>query len=110
MAGMATGFADDAATGQGMVVFNTGTARDDVFNIMANAGGPPHGITLNGAPNESIYKGILLFQDPTAAGGTHKEATRVNASAFHSGRGHVVTHGDDLHQSGEGPRAATISS
>jgi hypothetical protein len=73
-AGMATGFGDDAATGQGMVVFNSGTGNKDIFDIKANAGAPPDGINLVGAPNNSIYKGILLFQDPTAAGGIHTGA------------------------------------
>jgi hypothetical protein len=75
IATMATGFGDDAATRQGMVVFNTGLLGDDVFKIVSNAGSTGAGITLVGAPNDSIYKGILFFQDPTAAGGTHKVST-----------------------------------
>jgi Flp pilus assembly protein TadG len=75
IATMATGFGDDAATRQGMVVFNTGLLGDDIFKIVANAGSTGAGITLVGAPNDSIYKGILFFQDPTAAGGTHKVST-----------------------------------
>lgn len=84
IAQMATGFPSDPNTGQGMVVFNTGTGNADVFNFGSNAGANAPGITLQGAPDDSIYKGILFFQDPTAAGGTH---TGVGSNKGHSIQG-----------------------
>ena len=81
---MATGFADDADTGQGMVVYNTGTGNGDIFSFVSNAGSDAPGITLVGAPNGSIYKGILFFQDPTATGGVHNG---VGAAKAHSVQG-----------------------
>ena len=60
---MATGFAADAATGAGMVVYNTGGGT---FSTGANADA-----TLVGSDNTSTYKGILFFQDRNAAAATH---------------------------------------
>jgi Flp pilus assembly protein TadG len=56
----------DLVTADGMVVFNTGSAKDDIINFGSNAGSAPPGIILKGAPNDSIYKGILFFQDRSA--------------------------------------------
>jgi hypothetical protein len=55
---MATGFPNDPVTGQGMVVYNTGSNDADIFEVGANGSA-----FLTGAPNNSIYKGILLFED-----------------------------------------------
>ncbi|MFN7934492.1 MAG: pilus assembly protein TadG-related protein [Bryobacteraceae bacterium] len=71
---MATGFGSHADTGQGMVVYNTGNASKDVFEIQANSGqngGVQYGNSFLGAPNGSIYKGILFFQDRTSAAHLH---------------------------------------
>ena len=60
---MATGFSADAATGSGMVVYNTGAGT---FNIGANASA-----ALRGSDNASTYQGILFFEDRAAAAQTH---------------------------------------
>ncbi len=70
---MATGNTDPAAcpvpsleTGCGMLVYNTGDASDDTFEITSNAGqlgGVNYGNKLLGASDTSLYKGILFFQD-----------------------------------------------
>src|SRR5207249_2584393 len=77
---MATGFLDDPNTGQGVVLYNTGNGVKDFFDITSNAGQlpgglhcwgpgetPPCGNSLLGAPDNSIYKGIALFQDRTTS-------------------------------------------
>ncbi|MEX2260528.1 MAG: Tad domain-containing protein [Bryobacteraceae bacterium] len=60
---MATGFAADPDTGQGMLVYNTGSG---VFDIGSNSSA-----NLTGTPDVSIYKGILFFQDRNAPSKTH---------------------------------------
>jgi hypothetical protein len=60
---MATGVSADAATGSGMVIYNTGTGT---FAAGANASA-----TLIGSDNTSTYQGILFFEDRTAAAQTH---------------------------------------
>lgn len=60
---MASGFPNDPNTGQGMVVFNTGGGKFDV--------GSSSSATLVGAPLNSIYKGILFFEDRNASSATH---------------------------------------
>jgi hypothetical protein len=61
---MATGQPSHAITGQGMIVYNTGGGG---FNVGANAAA-----NLLGSPLESIYKGILFFQDRNAPATTHR--------------------------------------
>jgi hypothetical protein len=60
---MATGFPNDAATGSGMMVFNTGTGT---LGLGANSSA-----VLRGSDNSSTYKGLLFFQDRTGAAQTH---------------------------------------
>lgn len=71
---MATGLSADPNFPEigtaGMVVFNTGTNKSDVFNFDANAGAASP-ISLVGAPDSSQWKGMLFYEDPTANGGTH---------------------------------------
>jgi hypothetical protein len=71
---MATGMAADPLHPEigtaGMVVFNTGTGNSDIFNFDSNAGSKAP-ITLQGAPGASVWQGILFFEDPTSAGGSH---------------------------------------
>lgn len=71
---MATGMSADPNFPEigtaGMVVFNTGTNKADIFNFDANAGAASP-ITLVGAPDSSQWKGVLFYEDPTASGGTH---------------------------------------
>lgn len=52
---MATGYPADPVTGSGMVVYNTGVGT---FDIGANANA-----TLQGSDNNSVYQGILFFQN-----------------------------------------------
>jgi Flp pilus assembly protein TadG len=54
----------------GMVVFNTGTNKGDIFSFDANAGAASP-ISLVGAPDSSKWDGILFYEDPTANGGVH---------------------------------------
>jgi len=54
----------------GMVVFNTGTNKADIFNFDANAGASSP-ITLVGAPDSSRWQGVLFYEDPYATGGAH---------------------------------------
>lgn len=61
---MCTGCPADAVTANGMVVYNTGGGT---FNVGANGSA-----YLMGAPANSIYKGILLFNDRTAATAEHR--------------------------------------
>jgi hypothetical protein len=71
---MAPGVASDPVTGQGMVIYNTGNAAADVFEIQANAGqngGVNYGNSLQGAPFASVYKGILFFQNRSSSAHTH---------------------------------------
>jgi hypothetical protein len=72
--GMSTGFADDLNTGQGVVFYNAGNAANDFIEITSNSGkiqGVDFGNSLVGAPNGSIYKGILFFQQRGAATHVH---------------------------------------
>jgi hypothetical protein len=72
---MATGVAADPQHPEigdaGMVVFNSGTGKNDIFNFVANAGASSPGIILHGPPDDSIWAGILFYEDPTSAGGSH---------------------------------------
>ena len=61
---MCVGCAGTTETGQGMLVYNTGGGT---FQVNANAGA-----RLLGTPMDSIYKGILFFNDRDAATATHK--------------------------------------
>lgn len=54
-----------------MVVFNSGTGTNDIFNFVSNAGASSPGIVLHGPPDDSIWDGILFYEDPTSAGGSH---------------------------------------
>jgi hypothetical protein len=68
------GFATDAITGSGVVFYNTGNNATDIFEVTANSGiiqGVSYGNQLLGAPITSIYKGIVFFEDRTAAAQTH---------------------------------------
>lgn len=64
---MATGFTDGSTgtntgwTGN-MLVYNTGNGTADVFSVGSNGSA-----SLVGSPTNSVYKGILLFEDRTAA-------------------------------------------
>jgi hypothetical protein len=60
---MATGFPADPATGLGMLVYNTGNGT---FDVGSNSSASLVGPDLN-----SVYKGILFFQDRTAAAHAH---------------------------------------
>jgi hypothetical protein len=67
-------FVPDAVTGNGAVFYNTGDGANDIFEITANSGtiqGVSYGNQLLGAPITSIYKGIVFFEDHTAAAHTH---------------------------------------
>jgi hypothetical protein len=56
----------------GMVVFNSGTGKNDIFNFSANAGALSPGIQLHGPPEDSKWDGILFYEDPDpATGGSH---------------------------------------
>jgi Flp pilus assembly protein TadG len=72
---MATGMGADPLHPEigdaGMVVFNSGTGTNDIFNITANAGASSPGIQLHGAPDNSIWEGILFYEDPNPTGGSH---------------------------------------
>jgi hypothetical protein len=74
-AAMATGLAADPLYPEigtaGMVVFNTGTGTNDIFNFSSNAGALSPGIQLHGAPDNSKWDGILFYEDPTSNGGSH---------------------------------------
>jgi hypothetical protein len=87
-AAMATGFTADPNTGQGMVVFNTGSGNGDIFNFNGNAGSLG-GITLLGAPLASIYKGILFFQDRGA--GAHRGVGSEKAHSIQGGGAIALT-------------------
>jgi Flp pilus assembly protein TadG len=71
---MATGLSADVNFPEignaGMVVFNTGTNKADIFNFDANAGAASP-ISLVGAPDSSKWDGVLFYEDPTANGGIH---------------------------------------
>ncbi len=56
---MATGFADDSVTGQGMLVYITGNTAADILDIKNGD------IDLVGTPAASSYKGILVFSAHT---------------------------------------------
>ncbi|MEO5926631.1 MAG: pilus assembly protein TadG-related protein [Bryobacteraceae bacterium] len=58
---MSTGFANDAITGQGMLVYVTGNGTNDIVNVGSNGS-----LSLLGTPNASIYKGILFFSAHTS--------------------------------------------
>jgi hypothetical protein len=60
---MSTGFASNPATGAGMVVYNSGSGT---LGLGANSNA-----TLVGSDASSTYKGILFFQDRSAAAQTH---------------------------------------
>ena len=50
-----------------MLIFNSGDTKDDIISFTANAGEYGSlGISLSGADEASIYKGILFFQDRTS--------------------------------------------
>lgn len=61
---MCDGCSDAPDTVQGMLVYNTGGGT---FDVGANASA-----SLLGAPIDSIYKGMLFFNDREAASATHK--------------------------------------
>ncbi len=65
---MATGFADDSDTGPGMLVYNTGNANGDVFDVGANS--EAHLVGSCNTLTCDRYKGILFFQDRTSGGHT----------------------------------------
>ena len=56
----------DFTINRGMMVYNSGNTKDDIFSFGSNAGSVG-GITLVGSDNTitSNYKGILFFQDRT---------------------------------------------
>lgn len=65
---MATGFADDPDTGPGMLVYNTGNANADTFDVGANS--QAHLVGSCDTLTCDRYKGILFFQDRTSGGHT----------------------------------------
>jgi hypothetical protein len=81
-AAMATGFGADPLFPEignaGMVVFNTGTGANDIFSFSSNAGALSPGIQLHGAPENSIWDGILFYEDPTPNGGSHTGLPSAN--------------------------------
>jgi hypothetical protein len=71
---MATGFANDPVTGQGMLVYNSGNGANDVFEITSNSGqisGVNYGNSLLGTPAASVYSGILFFENRAASAHAH---------------------------------------
>ena len=80
---MATGFTDGPTgtntswTGN-MLVYNTGNGAGDVFSVGSNGSA-----SLVGSPTGSIYKGILLFEDRTAA--AHVSPPAKNAHSLGGG-------------------------
>ena len=76
---MAKGFANDLATGQGMLIYDTGVAnakKDSGFQVGANgsvslAGSGCSAITLLCDVN-NIYKSVLTFENHSAPSITHK--------------------------------------
>jgi Flp pilus assembly protein TadG len=94
---MATGVGADTLHPEigtaGMVVFNSGTGKNDIFNITANAGASSPGIVLHGPPEDSIWAGILFYEDPTSAGGSHTGLPGGN-------QGHLIWGGGTLSLTG----------
>lgn len=77
----------------GMVVFNSGTGKNDIFNITANAGASSPGIVLHGPPEDSVWAGILFYEDPNATGGSHTGLPSGN-------QGHLIWGGGTLSLTG----------
>lgn len=73
----------------GMVVFNTGTGKSDIFSFDANAGALAPGIQLHGAPDDSIWDGILFYEDPTSNGGSHTGLPSGNPGHTIQGAGSI---------------------
>ncbi|HXR74364.1 MAG TPA: hypothetical protein VN737_00240, partial [Bryobacteraceae bacterium] len=94
---MATGVAADPQHPEigtaGMVVFNSGTGNNDIFNITANAGASSPGILLHGPPEDSVWAGILFYEDPNATGGSHTGLPSGN-------QGHLIWGGGTLSLTG----------
>jgi Flp pilus assembly protein TadG len=67
---MATQSPNDSDTVDGMVVYTSGT-----FTVTSNAS-----ISLKGAPDNSIYKGILFFEDHTAPAHLSPKAHELGGS------------------------------
>ncbi len=59
---MATGFADDTVTGQGMLIYLAGSGTANIFSVGANGS-----VNLVGTPTASAYKGILVFSSHAGA-------------------------------------------
>lgn len=60
---MATGFADDTVTKQGILIYNTGASSGANTVGPINIGTANANVNLTGTPDSSIYAGILFFQD-----------------------------------------------
>jgi Flp pilus assembly protein TadG len=93
VAAMATGMTADLQHPEigtsGMVVFNTGTGTSDIFNFDANAGADSPGIQLHGPPEDSIWEGILFYEDPNATGGSHTGLPGGNPGHTIQGAGNI---------------------
>jgi Flp pilus assembly protein TadG len=59
-------YGPDADTSCGLLIYNTGSGSDDIFEVGANGNA-----YLVGPPNDSVYKGIVLFQDRDPSAGPH---------------------------------------
>lgn len=103
---MATGFANDPATGAGMLVYNTGSGSGDIFNFTSNAGskGP---ITLLGSDPAGTYKGILFFQDRSSVAHTGSGSHSVQGGGAITLTGTIyvtntlaIMNGDSTHYQG----------
>jgi hypothetical protein len=93
---MATGMAVDPLYPEigtaGMVVFNSGTGKNDVFNFDANAG-QNFPIAFQGAPTGSRWDGILFMEDPYATGGSHTGLPSGNPGHTIQGAGSITLTG-----------------
>ena len=56
----ASGLSSAAVTGQGQVIFLTGTS---VLNVSGSSS-----LSLTGTPSSSVYQGLVIWEDPTATG------------------------------------------
>jgi len=81
---MATGFPDDADTGPGMLVYNTGNSTNDVFSVGSNS--EAHLVGSCNTLTCDRYKGILFFEDRAA--GAH--------TGIGGNKGHKFGGGGDL--------------
>ncbi len=93
---MATGLSADPLYPEignsGMVVYNSGTGKNDIFNFTSNAG-QNYPITLQGAPTSSRWDGILFMEDPFPTGGSHTGLPSGNPAHSIQGAGNITLTG-----------------